>query len=433
MKKILLIAWLLWLASGPAAANTGENQVKNGGFESIRQQGIPDNWIKHTSGRDRSGISFFLEKNQPCSGRYSAGIENTNPGDSKWVQFVKVKPGTVYRLSCKIKAEGIGKDAVGANISVLGAAAASRDLKDSGGKWVEVILYGKTGPDQREIGIAARLGGYGSLNTGRAYFDEVGAAEVENPPSGVPVARLYKEPDPEPENRELKAKRTGTVIFLAIVLYSLFWVIYFFVIKRKSAAVSTAPAKSEVPGKISFTRRDYILCGALTFAYAIIAFINLGSLRTPQTFWQPEQRNESFFVDLGEAKPVERLNYYFGLGKGSYKIEFSEDSRHWSGRKVIEQTTWHERVEWRFITLDERARYVKITALRPGVMLNEIGIFERAGRRPLPIVSIERSATAAADVNKRGSLSEKISSQENKIFTHSSIEEAGNPGNVFDE
>ncbi|MFC2155316.1 phospholipid carrier-dependent glycosyltransferase [Acidobacteriota bacterium] len=396
MKRILFIFWLLWLASGLTTANTGENPVKNGGFESIRQQGIPDNWIKHTSGRDRGGISFFLEKDLPYSGRYSAGIENTKSSDSKWVQFLKVKPGTVYRLSCKIKAEGIGKDAIGANISVLGVNAASRDLKDTAGKWVEVVLYGRTGPDQVEIGIAARIGGDGSPNTGRAYFDEVGAAEVENPPPGVSIARFYKEPEPEPENKELKAKRTGRIIFLVIILYTLFWIIYYFVIKRKTVPAAAKSAKSEVPGKISFTRWDYILCGTLTFVYAIIAFINLGSLNVPQTYWQPNQRNESFYVNLGDVKQVERLNYHFGLGKGSYKIEFSEDSQHWSGRKMIEQATQHEHVEWRFIMLNRKARYVRITALRPGVMLNEIGIFERGSRRPLPIVSIERSATAAA-------------------------------------
>ena len=399
----LLLCGLNSAGSNNCAGTPAEdgNLLQNGGFETINPNGLPNRWIKHTYGRDRGAVVFSVEKNTPYEGVYAAVLENTKPEDSKWVQFVTVKPAAVYKLSCKIKTTGIGSAGKGACISVLGAGAFSLDFKDTAGKWEEVVLYGKTGPDQTSFGAAARLGGPGALNTGRAYFDDFRVEEIESPPGGVTIARLYKKPEPLPPGPKEKSRRTGTIILSVILLYVLFWAVYFFIFKRRRAV--SAPSEESPPTKGRrpvFTRADYILCGALTLVYAIIAFINLGSLKAPQTFWEPKERQENFYIDLGEVKEIGRTGYYFGLGTGVYKLEFSDDMQVWGGRQMLRQNTLYEKIKWRFLDLKKEARYVKITCMRPGVMLGEIVFFaagsKEADTEPLPIVSVQRSAGSGA-------------------------------------
>ncbi len=101
-----------------------------------------------------------------------------------------MKPDTNYRLSCWIYAQGVETPSIGANISVLGATIAAGDLRDTGGKWQLVELYGKTGPQQQAIAVLARLGFYGSLATGLALFDDFAVEELAKPPAGKVVANL---------------------------------------------------------------------------------------------------------------------------------------------------------------------------------------------------------------------------------------------------
>jgi hypothetical protein len=106
------------------------------------------------------------------------------------VQWIAVKPGTYYRLSCWIYAQGIEAPTIGANISVLGATVAAGDLRDTGGTWQLVEMYGKTGAKQHAIAVAARLGFYGSLATGLALFDDFAVEELAGPPAGKVAVNL---------------------------------------------------------------------------------------------------------------------------------------------------------------------------------------------------------------------------------------------------
>lgn len=140
--------------------------------------------------------------------------------------------------------------------------------------------------------------------------------------------------------------------------------------------------------QISLSQKDYIIIGVLTFIYFIVALFNLGSLKAPQSFWKPANSGESFYVDLGESKDISRVNYFMGLGEGSYKLEFSEDGEIWYHEKVIQQKTRFGAIGLKYIDFNLNARYVKISCEEPGVMLNEIALFSQQSTKPVPIVSI---------------------------------------------
>ena len=62
--------------------------------------------------------------------------------------------------------------------------------RGSNGKWKPVELYARTGEDVISFNLMLNLGGYASLNTGKAFFDEIVVEEVENVPRGAHVVSI---------------------------------------------------------------------------------------------------------------------------------------------------------------------------------------------------------------------------------------------------
>ena len=176
---------------GPAAAAGGAsaNLAANGGFE-LEELGSVAMWSTSAWVQSDEAVRFFVTSDAKHGGSRSFAIANLQPNDSRAMQWIAVKPGTNYRLSCWIYAQGIETPSIGANISVLGATVAAGDLRDTGGNWQLVELYGKTGPQQQAIAVLARLGFYGSLATGLALFDDFTVEELAKPPAGKIVANL---------------------------------------------------------------------------------------------------------------------------------------------------------------------------------------------------------------------------------------------------
>ena len=840
MKKVLFLLPLVFLFAAANIGVAGENLLKNGSFEDISDS-LPSVWSTDIYGKDFTGVRFFVENKGAYDGNNYVTIENIRPNDAKLIQTVKVKPNTVYKLSCRIKAEGIGENALGANITVFYILETSKDFKDTGRKWEYVELYGRTGKKQDNLIVTARLGGYGNLNTGKASFDDF-RLEQDIAPSNVKVVNLGKEEDKSQQIEaglvgkydnqlvitavsalflglffavyygSLKRNKIGTIenerinflfyflvlvglilriiiaplieghpsdiacfkswanlaasqgllnfyktdmfvdyppgyiyilyvcgyiknlfslnfnsaafvtllkapailsdilfsiiifrlgkkplgvivasilavlyvfnpavlfnssiygqidslfallifmallfafkdrliiasvifaaalsvkpqalIFAPIGIYTLiektiqsknlktaglsilsmiltfiviilpfaieqnfFWIfnlygktlssyqyasvnafnlfallgangvnennilflfsykiwgyistivivvssvflffksrhkskpffiamlimaaffvlssrmheryifpvlgltllnyiytkdkrfLFLFVgfsltaflnqallidliftkksfwfhpndlimralsllniallvylikigidvhIKNKIQLISpfrhqtsdTSTKQTETAGemqnlltyaepqKIRLSKKDYILLSSLTFIYTVALLVNLGSLKAPQSFWKPANKSESFYADIGKSQNIERLSYFLGLGAGSYKIDFSEDGQTWQDEKIIKQKSAYEMVEWRYFRLGHNARYIRITAEKPGAMLNEIGFFNPNSTKPIPIKSIV------------------------KIYSGPDSPSFGKPENVFDE
>ena len=188
--------------------------------------------------------------------------------------------------------------------------------------------------------------------------------------------------------------------------------------KKAIPAIAPTPSQSNIAACVLsigaeserfLSRKDYFLMFALTMICVAAALCNLGSFDAPQTFWKPLNAGQSFYADLGISKNIQRVNYFMGLGEGIYKIDFSDDAFKWEGEKVIEQKTKFEPVGWQSCTLDKKARYVRIIVQKPGVTLNEIGLFDDESHSSLPIKAIFKDG----------------------VKTEMDI--AGSPENVFDE
>jgi len=169
-------------------------------------------------------------------------------------------------------------------------------------------------------------------------------------------------------------------------------------------------------------RKDFFLMGALVILYSALAFINLGSTKVPQSFWKPATLGESFYVDLGESKDISKISYYFGLGEGRYNLTFSEDGKTWGKDLPLDQKAIYN---WNNLDLSQQARYVKLSVIKPGGMINEIGFFGKNSSSPYAIKGVTDLKLLPGDEGKP----ENIFDEQNYVETTSSY----STGMIFDE
>ena len=193
-----------------------ENLIQNGSFETPNEN-LPAMWETHSWKQDPNIAKFYGESTGAHLGERYITIENIKPDDSKLIQHVKVKPNTLYKLSCWIKAEGIQENQLGANISALGILETSTNVKDTGGNWQYIELYGKTGPEQKRLSVTARLGGYGRLSKGKASFDDFRLAEIGAAPPGVRIINLFPSEQARTPPKQKPPSFMPTILFVSLL------------------------------------------------------------------------------------------------------------------------------------------------------------------------------------------------------------------------
>jgi len=158
----------------------GINLLKNGDFESVSGEGLPDDWLPDAY-LSIYGVSDF-EVSDGQSGR-GITIRNNDANDARFVQTVQVQPNTLYELSGYVKAKAL--DGRGANLSIMQVSAVSDSLTDTLDAWQKLLVYGRTGSQQRELTVYARLGGYSADSRGEASFDGLRLVALQEAPAGA--------------------------------------------------------------------------------------------------------------------------------------------------------------------------------------------------------------------------------------------------------
>jgi len=140
----------------------------NGGFEN--GDAFPLGW--QAVAWDMTGSSFSWDTNQKHSGNRSIKISNNTANDSRWNQDVYVQPNSDYRLSGWIKTDNIDQSqgGTGANLS-YGAFLNTLPLLGTN-NWTYVSVDFNTG-SETQITISARIGMFGGVITGTAWFDDL--------------------------------------------------------------------------------------------------------------------------------------------------------------------------------------------------------------------------------------------------------------------
>jgi len=123
-------------------------------------------------------------------------------------------------------------------------------------------------------------------------------------------------------------------------------------------------------------KKDVIIIFIITILYAIVSFINLGSLEAPQTFWHVENENEYIILQLEETN-VNKIRHYTGARFGAYKIYISNDGQNFTDLIDLEQTNVFS---WNELDLNAEFEYLKIVGKTEDSYLGDIALYNEKGQ-----------------------------------------------------
>ncbi len=219
---IILIATVLYISG---CGTQKINLLKNPSFEKTFN-GKPTCW--ETMAFNPNASEFKVEQGMGRSGHQCVTIINHEQNDARFCQVVPVTEFKCYKVSAWVKTENIGKQQIGANISVKEDMATSYDIRGTHNQWEYLELYLQIGKGIQSVSLTCGLGGYGSINTGKVTLDDIRMEEADTLPTGIVLNIGEVENCRQPKNPSLKliVFNYGFMILLAIIVILMFILIY---------------------------------------------------------------------------------------------------------------------------------------------------------------------------------------------------------------
>lgn len=161
---------------------------------------------------------------------------------------------------------------------------------------------------------------------------------------------------------------------------------------------SKTPSEGLRPGTKTekMLRIDYLILAVIVVIYSVVAYINLGSVHNPQTFYKPSAANETVNITLPASEKIDTVTYYLGIGdvgsKPGMKLSYSADGRTWNDMNVdckLNSVFKWERVK---LTAPVTAKYIRGTVSSADYRMFEIALWRDDGS----LIEIE-SVTGPAD------------------------------------
>lgn len=217
---LLLLFFLFAINTSVYAAE--ENLVSNPGFEAEDEEFV---W-KPYSWNEESGVSeFAVDEARAYSGSRSARITNHDANDARYIQTLLVEPETYYRFSGWVMVDNLEGDK-GANLTLEGITETSLDLKEKLNDWQYIEVYILTSSNQKEIAISIRLGGYGNISKGSAWFDDIEVVKVESLPQGARLIELQNNETQGSNNQEIRVQKDPSwFMYVYLVIFAMICVL----------------------------------------------------------------------------------------------------------------------------------------------------------------------------------------------------------------
>ncbi len=118
-----------------------------------------------------------------------------------------------------------------------------------------------------------------------------------------------------------------TIIFpLAVALYALLWCCRWAALRRRPLPEPAADMPRPDRG---IHKRDWLIMGAITLVYAVVAFIGLGDDTAPQNYVHFQSGGLYAQVELTRPQQITAIKYWSGLNTADYQLQFSADGANW--------------------------------------------------------------------------------------------------------
>lgn len=149
--------------------------------------------------------------------------------------------------------------------------------------------------------------------------------------------------------------------------------------KLKEKIIKETSEITETKKTSKITKKDVILILIITFVYAIVSFINLGTFTNPQTFWKTEYEGDSvvFKIEQGRTK-VSNIRFYSGVDYGDYALYVSYDGVSYAEPLTIKT---NKVFSWQDFGLSGEFEYIKLVGARVGIYLGEFALYDDLGNK----------------------------------------------------
>ncbi|MCL2852539.1 MAG: phospholipid carrier-dependent glycosyltransferase [Defluviitaleaceae bacterium] len=171
-------------------------------------------------------------------------------------------------------------------------------------------------------------------------------------------------------------------------------VMVFFAFKLFGSGYTPAPAPKKEHAvredKLAhyFEKYEWHLLAALVIVYAVIAFVRLGDLHAPQSFWDQRihREEQDWFtgwhprlhmnevIDMGVSTHINELRVYLGPRHDqSFSLYLSDDTHEWELYRNFDLPSvffWHD------FDVNFRARYLRIQPTSSDLMIGELGLLQ---------------------------------------------------------
>jgi len=209
-------------SAGASDVPAGRNLLSNGDF-ALGSGKSPDHW--RTGGWNEAPTVTSYDWLHAAGSEPELVVANLQPNDARWLQTLTLRPGWYY-IGAEARTEDVPSAAAGASVSLDEDSINSPDLHGAA-DWQRLGLYLKVGAHGADVDVALRLGGFGSLNTGRAYFRNARVVKLDAlPAQAAPVFDLSA------VRRSLVAPPVGkpwtlvAVFVLLTILAAIGWNVY---------------------------------------------------------------------------------------------------------------------------------------------------------------------------------------------------------------
>lgn len=128
-----------------------------------------------------------------------------------------------------------------------------------------------------------------------------------------------------------------------------------------------------------YSKKEIACIVALTLIYSIVSLLNLGTLNSPQTFWESDSLGETVHVDLGSIKNVKDCYVFCNIGSPSVNNSGSLLFTSSDGDEALYDQTYDQMFRWQQIDLDFNTRYIDISLYSGRIKINEIGFHDNDG------------------------------------------------------
>ncbi len=214
------IAYLMLILALPGGARAqAKHELIHNGNLAKGSGNSPDDWRTEAWINEPAAVDFKWTR-PPAGGPGELEVNAMKADDARWMQSMSLGPG-IYYFSAEIRTEDVGQQSSGANISVMEDGIMSPEVKGTSG-WTRVGFYLKVGSKGADVDVALRVGAFGSLNTGRAFFRNVSGVRLDAIPAGAqPVYdldQIRKQGEPVPEGSPISL--VAVFILLTAIAYA---------------------------------------------------------------------------------------------------------------------------------------------------------------------------------------------------------------------